>query len=161
MSLGHEGRRPTPCTLGRRAEGKMSMLAEEASLSYSVHFIPQITSSSWYVGKYFPPPVFQEKAQRAKDRAREVAMNSCPSAPGRCLACLSEPCGMQRWLPGKTASVIVARQPATPSRHTGDSEAEQGPRAHSIPVGCASPSTVDTALKFSLIHTLVSRKRRG
>ncbi|XP_032161673.1 leptin isoform X2 [Mustela erminea] len=40
-------------------------------------------------------------APSAKDRAREIAVNSCLSAPGRCLSCLSSPCRVWRWPLGR------------------------------------------------------------
>lgn len=67
------------------------MLAKGASFSYFGHLMPKITLLG-ILGKYFPSAPFQEMAPSAKEIAREIAMNSCPLAPGRCLLCLSGPC---------------------------------------------------------------------
>lgn len=81
--------------VGHWAEGNISMLAKGASLSYFVHLMPKITLLGIW-GKYFPPPPFQEMAPSAKDRAKEIAMNSCPSATGGCLSRLSGLCRVWR-----------------------------------------------------------------
>lgn len=70
------------------------------SFSYFASLMPKITLLGIW-GKYFPPPLFQETAPSTKDRAREIAINFCQSAPGRCLLCLRGPCRVRKWPHGR------------------------------------------------------------
>lgn len=112
----------------------MSMLAKGASFSYFAHLMPKITLLGIW-GKYFPPSPFQEMAPSAKDRAREIAVNSCLSAPGRCLSCLSSPCRVWRWPLGRallteprSLSLAAAQMPPEGTRDLGRKKELQGSR---------------------------------
>lgn len=79
--------------VGHWAEGNISMLAKGVSLSYFVHLMPKITFLVFGGNIFLSIP---GNGPSAKDRAKEIAMNSCPSATGGCLPRLSGLCRVWR-----------------------------------------------------------------